>query len=96
MAKKKKFQIKSKEDALSLAAEIKQYRRGFHYYLPMMGHAGGMRTIQWYPDTEKYTSCTSAAGGQNENEISIGDIVDYLWEERKLINAELRYIEATP
>jgi len=94
MAKKRIFQIKSKEDAGFFATEIKHYDSGFHYYLPLMGVNGGMRTVRWYPERDIFCVATSTPGWENREEGSLPDTIEYLWKDRKLINAELRYIES--
>jgi tryptophan synthase alpha subunit len=93
MNKKRIFQIRSKKDAGYLAVKIKQSDSGFHYYLPLMGVTGGMTSITWYPKRKKYTMSSSAPGWQNHKETSMRHIVEYLWKDRKLINAELRHVE---
>ncbi len=94
MAKKRSFQIRSKEDARYLAEEIKYHGTSFLYYAPLMGINGGMMTIRCNSDRKKCTISASASGWQNREETSMHDIVEYIWKDRKLINQELRYSES--
>jgi hypothetical protein len=93
MAKKRVFQIRSKADARYFAEEIRYYGTSFHYYAPLMGVSGGMMTISFDPDHNTCTVLASTSGWQMREDITMPDIVEYLWKERKLINAELRYKE---
>lgn len=93
MAKKKKFQIRSKDDARYLAAEIRYFGRSFHYDAPLMGISGGMMTVSCDPNQDTCTVLSSTTGWQQSKKLTMQDFIEHLWKDRKLINAELRYLE---
>jgi hypothetical protein len=94
MKREKVFQIKSKSDARYLAREIRGNDYAFYYYAPLMGVSGGMTTIRCPADTKKCTIISTGFGWQNEERNVIADIVEYIWKDRKQINAELRHPES--
>jgi len=87
------FQIRSKEEARYLAGEIKCCGKSFHYYSPLMGLSGGVVTVSWQSEQKGYSISSSGSGWCEEKEITLQKVVEYLWKERKFINAELRYDE---
>ncbi len=94
MLEKKVFQIRSKEDARSLAGEIKYDDKSFHYYSPLMGLSGCVVTIRWQSEQKGYSISSSGSGWCEEEESTFKKVVEHLWQERKFINAELRYAES--
>jgi len=94
MLEKRVFQIRSKEDARYLAGEIKYYDKCFHYYLPLMGLSGGVVTICWQSEQKGYSISSSGSGWCKDEESTFKKVVEHLWQERKFINAELRYAES--
>lgn len=87
----KAFQIKSKKDARHLTEEIRKHHYSFYYYAPLMGVSGGAITIECPNGQRKCTVYSTGSGWQNDNGVLIQNIVDYIWKERKQINAELRH-----
>lgn len=88
---RKVFQVRSKKDARYLMEEIRKHRYSFYYYVPLMGISGGAITIECPTDRRRCTIYSTGSGWQNEEGMAIDDIVDYIWKERKQINAELRH-----
>jgi hypothetical protein len=94
MKREKVFQIRSKKDAVHLAREIRDHDYTFYYYAPLMGVSGGLTTIRCPGDKRKCTILSTGSGWQNEEKNLIADIVEYIWKDRKQINAELRHPES--
>jgi len=94
MKREKVFQIKSKKDARYLAREIRCNDYEFYYYAPLMGVSGGLTAIRCPTDTKKCTIISTGFGWQNEERSVIANIEEYIWKDRKQINAELRHPES--
>jgi hypothetical protein len=94
MTGQKVFQIKSKDDARYLAGEIRDKKYAFYYFVPLMGVSGGMMTIRCPGKNKKCTISSSGSGWQNQEGHILPDIVEYIWQERKHINAELKHPES--
>ena len=94
MVRKTVFQIRTKEDARYLASEIREHGYSFYYYVPLMGVSGGIMTIECPYGRRRCTLFSTGSGWQNQEGQAISDIVDYIWKERKLINAELKHPES--
>jgi len=92
--KTKVFQIKSKNDARFLTKRIRAHQSGFSYYLPLLGITGGYVTMRWCNGRGFYTVSSTGAGWQMEEEIPSECMVDYLFNERKVVNEGLRYLES--
>ena len=88
---RKVFQIRSKEDVRHLLDEIRKHHYSFYYYAPLMGVSGGAIKIECPSNQKKCTIYSTGSGWQNEEGVSTNNIIDYIWKERKWINAELRY-----
>ncbi|MBN2686653.1 MAG: hypothetical protein JXR85_00610 [Deltaproteobacteria bacterium] len=94
METKRKFQIRSKDDARYLAEEIRYFGKSFHYYVPLMGVNGGMMTVRCERDQDTCTVFASTSGSQQTEEVTMRDFIEHLWKDRKLINAELRHVDS--
>lgn len=94
MAHEKVFQIKTKEDARFLAGEIRKNNYSFYYYTPLLGISGGAMIIRCPRDQKKCTIYSTGSGWQNQEGNAIADVINYIWKERKRINAELRHPES--
>lgn len=94
MSKKRIFQIRSKDDARYLAEEIRYFGRSFYYDVPLMGINGGMMTVSCDRNQNTCTVLSSTSGWQQSEEVTMRDFIEHLWKDRKLINAELRYIDS--
>jgi len=91
MKKKHVFQIKSKKDAQYLAKKIKNSSQEFYFHVPLVGGMeGSFMTIRCDAASDICSIYSSIPGSGNQEEKVITEVVDYLWKERKLINAELR------
>ena len=88
MADHKRLQIRTKKDAARLAEDIRRGKES-HYFLPLMGVNGGIIDIHWNHDTGRYTVSASCPGWLSQEEASPNDIIDYIWKDRKVINAHL-------
>ena len=93
MAKKRKFQIRSKDDARYLAEEIRYFGSSFLYDVPLMGINGGMMTVSCDRNQDTCTVLSFTSGWHQSEEVTMRDFIEHLWKDRKLINAELRYVE---
>jgi len=94
MEKKRIFQIRSKDDARYLAEEIRYFGRSFYYDVPLMGISGGVMAVSCNSSQDRCTVLSSTSGSQQSEEVTMGDLIEHLWKDRKLINAELRYLES--
>lgn len=94
MKKKMNFQIRSKKDARYFAGRISEDQRDFNYFLPLMGSSGGIVTIRCDREGHGCVISSFGTGWQNEQGLTVPEIVEYLWRDRKKINAELRNPES--
>ena len=92
--KKTTFQIRSKKDARYFAGRISEYQRDFSYYLPLMGGSGGIVTIRCDREGRGCLISSFGTGWREERGLTVPEIVEYLWKDRKKINAELRNPES--
>jgi len=89
------LQIRSKRDARLLAQRIRQLDKDFYYHLPLVGGMEGcFINIRCDPKSNMCEIYTSIPGSRDEKSTRIAELVEYLWKERKFINAELRRPES--
>lgn len=91
MAKRNKFQIRSKKDAKCFVEELKNSSREFSYELPLMGISGGVVTVRFITQQKEGKIISSSSGYHNVKSCSFPGIVNFIWHDRKHINEELRY-----
>lgn len=92
MTRDKRFRIRSKKDAEHLADEIR-HGKDLYYFLPLMGINGGTIAIQWNHDARRYTVSESCPGWLSQEDASPCDIIEYIWKDRKVINAHFHNLE---
>lgn len=91
MAEISKFQIRSKKDAKHFVQELKNHSRDFIYEMPLMGACGGVITVSFPTQQNEGKIISSSCGYHNEKSFSLPRIVNFIWDDRKHINKELRY-----
>jgi hypothetical protein len=92
MAQISKFQIRSKKDAQYFVKELKNTSSAFSYEMPLMGACGGIITVSFPTQWNEGRVISSSCGYHNEKSFSLPSIVKFIWDDRKHINKELRYI----
>ena len=82
-----RFKVRSKGDAQHLAKKIKDMERGLEYEALFMGNNNASVTIQWTERRNVFIVSTSGLGWTQRNEMTKPNLVDFIWRERKYINA---------
>ena len=84
-----RFKVRSKGDAQHLAKEIKNMEQGIQYEAALIDNNHTSISIQWTVHRNMFTVSTSGLGWTQRNEMTKPNLVDFIWKERKYINATL-------
>ncbi|MCK9274829.1 MAG: hypothetical protein M0P57_07050 [Syntrophales bacterium] len=81
------FKIKSKYDASLLAKEIRKTKKRLCFEKILFDESEIQISLEWNEQRNIYIVSTFGHGWTNRSEITQNGIIDFLWRDRKFINA---------
>ena len=84
------IQISSKSDARRIAKQLMKKDKKFNFAMPFTGPGATSMSIQWSAALNAFFGVEAGLGWRRRYIMNKVEVVDYLWQKRKYINARQR------